>query len=109
MKASHFKIGKTDGDMVNPKPVPPIDSSFTIKDFDIEHAKKRLSQASWTTGQSPMLYETINGSTYMPSDKAGRATAMQEAKEKIHALKARTFSSSVMQNAASEPLSDQLY
>lgn len=108
MKASHFSIGKPGSDMVNPKPVTPIDPAFTIQNYNIDEAKKRLSQASWTVGQSPMLYESIQGSSYFAAGKSGRATAMHEAKRQIHNLKARISSSSVMQQPK-EPMCGQLY
>jgi hypothetical protein len=50
MKASHFNIGKPDGDMVNPKPAPPIAAEPKIGDFDVENAKRTLRMASWTVG-----------------------------------------------------------
>lgn len=51
MKASHFNIGNENGDMINPKPTLPIDGVPMIGDaISIEDSKKRLGQASWTTG-----------------------------------------------------------
>jgi hypothetical protein len=35
MKASHFEIGKQNGDMINPKPVPPVEPTQILKNFDI--------------------------------------------------------------------------
>ena len=50
MKASHFTIGKADGDMVCPKPTQPIEAEAKIGDFNVEEAKKNLRMASWTVG-----------------------------------------------------------
>ncbi len=43
MKASHVQIGNSNGNMVNPKPVPAIESSCKTDDFDVNDARKRLS------------------------------------------------------------------
>jgi hypothetical protein len=56
MKMSHFSIGRADADMTNPKPVQAVEPSFQIGDLNIEEQRKRLTQASWTSGQSPIKY-----------------------------------------------------
>jgi hypothetical protein len=43
MKMSHFSIGRDDGDMTNPKPVPPIESTTRIGTLNIDDQRKRLS------------------------------------------------------------------
>ena len=66
MKASHFNIGKKDGDMINPAPVPPVAAvtGFTVKQLSMEEAKQRLGEAHWDHGQAPRKYDSINKSSY---------------------------------------------
>jgi len=95
MKASHFNIGNEAGDMLHPKPTLPIDGIEMIGDgINAAESAKRLRQASWTTGQSPMCYESIQRhSFYSPGKtKEDHATAQKQ----LFELKARIASSSVM-------------
>jgi hypothetical protein len=36
--------------MTNPKPIAPIQSGFTVANYDIEEQRKRLGKASWSVG-----------------------------------------------------------
>ena len=83
MKASHFNIGRPDANMLCPKPTQPIEPAQQIASFDVEAAKKSLRQASWTVGQSPMKYETIQKSCYLSDGKHGRQNEMAEQKNQI--------------------------
>jgi hypothetical protein len=70
MKAAHFDIGAKDGNMLHPKPAPPIDPPALLGEaISIEEAKKRLTQASWTVGQSPMKYESIQKHSFVTPGK----------------------------------------
>lgn len=72
MKQSHFQIGKPGADMTNPKPVPPIESTVAGPIYDISEQKKRLGKASWTVGQSPMIYESTTQGNFLNSEKLGK-------------------------------------
>lgn len=95
MKASHFSIGKVNGDMVSPKPIAPIEPVSMMGDaLSAADAKKRLGQASWTTGQSPMKYESIQQASFYSPGKTGDEHAL--AQKQLFELKSRISSSSVM-------------
>lgn len=66
MKASHFKIGKNNGDMINPAPIPPVGAAtgFTVKQLSMEEAKQRLGEAHWDHGQAKPKYDSVNKSSY---------------------------------------------
>lgn len=63
-------------------------------EMSVEDAKNRLRQASWTTGQSPMKYESIQRSSFNTPGKSVDEQA-QRAKQ-LFELKSRIASSSVM-------------
>jgi len=65
-----------------------------IGDFSIEDAKKRLGEASWTTGTSPMKYETIQQSSFYKQQNADA-----NAKKQLFELKSRISASSVMKHS----------
>lgn len=57
MKASHFTIGKVSMDSANYTPaIPELHTQDSGDKFSVADAKKRLGQASWTLGHSPMKY-----------------------------------------------------
>jgi hypothetical protein len=43
MKMSHFSIGREGADMINPKPVQPVEPSFKIGDLNIDEQRTRLT------------------------------------------------------------------
>ena len=106
MKASHFNIGRPGSDMVNPKPIEPIESKPKIADFNVEEAKKTLRMASWTVGQSPMKYTTVTQASYPTDGKSGRATQIMEQRKQLQDLKGRISSSSVVTGMRDQPGQD---
>lgn len=94
MKASHFDIGKAGGSMLSPRPTQPVEPEQMIGNApSLAEAKKRLGQQSWTLGQSPMNYESMQQTSFQSpnKDEANNNSAKQ-----LFELKARMTSSSVM-------------
>ena len=93
MKASHFIIGPEKTTQYNKSPSLPENPEVCAINFSVEEARKRLSQASWTTGQSPMKYESIQqtGFPLPPSNIAEHNLA----KKQFNELKSRISASSV--------------
>jgi len=89
---SHFSIGRADADMTNPKPVQPVEPCFQIGDLNIEEQRKRLTQASWTSGQSPIKYQSIQMASYHSPQGAN----YDDTKRDFYQTKARISASSVM-------------
>jgi hypothetical protein len=84
MKASHFKIGNPGLNPANFDYATRLPSNESPKQerFSVEEARKRLGQASWIYGQSPMKYQSVqNSSFYSPGPAKGLSEELTLAKK----------------------------
>lgn len=95
MKTNHFDFGPSDGTKMHTKPLDSVQPPGQQNDsFKVTEARQRLSQASWTTGQSPMKYETMQQLSFNRPQTT--TDHISETKRAYNQLKSRISASSVM-------------
>ena len=95
MKSSKVNIGQADAKVFNAKHVTPAcEPPALIGDFDVELQKKKLANASWSSGQYQAHYASIKHSSY----NKHKLEFSENTKRQLMEMKQRISQSSVLKD-----------
>ena len=97
MKESHFSVGMTNENHLNPAPykVSNPEGGMRPKPMD----KNKLGRESWTLGTYPDIYKTVNQNSF---NSPNASLDRQAAKDAINTLKQRVSASSIKNHVGKE-------